>query len=118
MPGVTAREDRLTIALIALAVAVGAFALGFVAIIFGGDDDAEADPTSPAAFVATVPVTLTEFAIEPAHITVPSGPARLQLINAGTAVHNFSVPELGLTSPDIQPGEEAMLDLGTVASAR
>jgi hypothetical protein len=39
MPGVTAREDRLTIALIALAVAVGAFALGFVAIIFGGDGD-------------------------------------------------------------------------------
>jgi FtsP/CotA-like multicopper oxidase with cupredoxin domain len=113
---VTAREDRLTVSLIAVIVAAGAFALGLIAIIFGGDGDAQADPAAATESVTTVPVTLTEFAIEPAHISVPAGPARLQLINAGTAVHNFSVPELDLLSPDIQPGEEVMLDLGTAAA--
>jgi manganese oxidase len=109
----SAKEDRTTLAMLALVIAAGAFALAIGGIIFGGDDD-EAAAESPAAEAETVAVNISEFAIKPEHISVPAGPARLEITNAGSAVHNFSIPELELTSPDIQPGERVTLDLGPI----
>jgi FtsP/CotA-like multicopper oxidase with cupredoxin domain len=106
-------QDGTTFSLVAVVVGVAAFALAIAAIVIGGDRSDNADAS--AAEVSTVAVTLTEFAISPAHISVPAGDARLEITNAGTAAHNLSIPELGVTSEDVGPGETTTLELGTVA---
>jgi uncharacterized cupredoxin-like copper-binding protein len=50
----------------------------------------------------TVAVTLSEFAIEPAEITVEAGPIEFAVSNAGVAQHNFAIE--GVASGDMLDG--------------
>ena len=49
-------------------------------------------------------------------ISLPLGGGTMRITNAGSMVHNFSVPELGLKSGDINPGATAELKVGAVAA--
>src|SRR5205814_7226621 len=61
-----------------------------------------------------VEVSLSEFAITPTMPTAPVGKVVLHVTNTGSMVHNLSVPSLGLKTPDLQPGEDVTLNLGSV----
>ena len=55
-------------------------------------------------------VSLTEFAITPASISVPLN-GKLLVTNAGTTVHNFNVQGTSVHTKDLQPGDTATVDL-------
>jgi plastocyanin len=68
--------------------------------------------SAPAQVVTEVQVTLAEFTLSPAQVTVPQGrPVTFTVTNAGSAAHNLALqhdagspPEV-LFDPDLQPGE-------------
>ena len=61
--------------------------------------------------VPEVSVTLSEFAFEPPRISIPrSQKTALKLQNKGTVEHNFSVPQLNLTSLPVAPGKTVTLE--------
>ena len=49
-------------------------------------------------------------------ITLPVTGGTINISNTGSAVHTFSVPELGLKSGDINPGATAQVKVGPVAA--
>jgi manganese oxidase len=49
-------------------------------------------------------------------ITLPVEGGTINISNTGSAVHTFSVPELGLKSGDINPGATAQVKVGPVAA--
>ena len=86
----------------------GLFLIGmavFVLTACGGDDGAssvseEAGETA-APSTDTIEVTMTDFAYEPASITVPAGqPVTLQFTNTGSAEHYFVVGDTVATNND------------------
>ena len=79
-----------------------------------GGSSAGAAASSAAPTVAEV--TLSEFSITPQMITLPAEGGTLKITNKGSAVHNFSVPELGVKTGDIQPGATAEAKIGQVAA--
>jgi FtsP/CotA-like multicopper oxidase with cupredoxin domain len=107
-----AKEDRTVLGWFAFIVSVTALVLA----VFGLRDSSSAGASEggTGATSSTVDVTLNEFRIVPAMITLPTGGGTLRITNSGTMVHNFSVPSLGLKSTDIQPGATAELRVGAV----
>src|SRR5688572_23825974 len=88
-----------------LALCVGAVAL-FFALLNADDDAAGAGGSSGAVVTAS----LTEFAIEPGQLTVPSGGV-VQVTNDGAAAHNLTVEDEDYATSDLNAGEAATLDL-------
>jgi len=72
----------------------------------GGSDSAASGGT-------TIAVKLTEFKIEGELMASP-GPITLQITNAGTMEHDFSIAQLNKTSGPIAPGKTVTLELGNV----
>jgi FtsP/CotA-like multicopper oxidase with cupredoxin domain len=95
-------------AAIAVVVAVVAMALAGRAISDAKDAGGTAT-AGPAAATATV--TLSEFKIDPAEITVAAG-GSIDVMNMGNAAHNLTVVDQDLATPDINAGESATLALG------
>ncbi|MCU1499722.1 MAG: putative multicopper oxidase [Acidimicrobiales bacterium] len=95
-----------------LSVAVSLFALLMVSLVAASDGD----PGTAAAVStgAPVAVTLSEFAISPATITVPKG-GSLALTNGGTTAHNVSITGTSLKTADIAANGTATLDLSSLA---
>lgn len=111
------RQDRSFLGWAAFAVAIAALSL----TLFSLTDDNSASgsgESSGESAAAVVDVTLAEFTITPTMVQVPAGAAVLKVTNAGTMVHNLSIPSLGLKTPDMQPGEVYEWDLGTVAEGQ
>jgi manganese oxidase len=108
------KQDRSVLGWAAFAVAIAALCLTMFTL--GDRSTASGADGSSGTATATVSVNLTEFAVSPAMIDIPAGPAVLQITNSGTMIHNLSLPSLGLTTPDIAPGETYEWDLGTVAA--
>ena len=71
-------------------------------------------PSASGSASTTVPVTLTEFTISPATITVPKG-GSVAVTNAGSMAHNFTVAN-GPTTGDLAPGASATLELSSLAA--
>lgn len=97
------------------AAATSVFALimvGVVAATSGGSGDGGGG--SAAAAVAPVNVSLAEFSITPATITVPEG-ATLQVSNDGTMIHNLAVLDTDLLTADLPAGGTESLDLSSLA---
>jgi len=90
-----------------LAVAVMILAIFATAC---GDDS---EPAAPPA--ATV--TMTEYAFDPADLTVPRD-ARVEVVNAGQEVHTWLIGGTGRGTPDVQPGSRAVLSLEGLAPGR
>jgi manganese oxidase len=99
-------DERAVLSIGAIALAVGATFLATFALFLVRDDNASS-ATNGGPTPAEIAVELKEFAIVPAMIDVPVQGARLTISNTGTMVHNFQIPELGLTSGDINPGASA-----------
>ncbi|MGZ4729772.1 MAG: multicopper oxidase domain-containing protein [Acidimicrobiales bacterium] len=91
--------------------AVVAFLLVMVTIVAVSS---KTDTTTTSTSSGPVAVTLTEFAITPKAMTATAGNVQLAIKNNGTMTHNLSIAELGKKSPDIAPGQGAVLDLGDV----
>lgn len=105
-----AQEDRSLLGWFAFIVSVTALALA----MFGLRHDSASGASSSSAAGATVDVTLSDFKITPQMISLPSEGGTLRIKNAGSMAHNFSVPELGLKTPDISPGATQELKIGAV----
>jgi uncharacterized cupredoxin-like copper-binding protein len=103
--------DR-TVGAAAFGVVIAALALVFasVAVVFGGDDGSKA---TPGAGGGTASVELSEFALTPAALTVPTG-GSLEVTNAGTAAHNLTVRGTDIASSDLAAGASETLDLSSL----
>jgi uncharacterized cupredoxin-like copper-binding protein len=56
-------------------------------------------------------VVLSEFAFEPSRVSIPrSQKTAIKLQNKGTVEHNFSVPQLNVTSATVAPGKTGTLE--------
>jgi FtsP/CotA-like multicopper oxidase with cupredoxin domain len=108
------RDDRSVLGWGAFAVAIAALSLAVFAMRDDGGASAAgstaAVPTAAAA--QTLNIELTDFAITPDMAAAKPGMTTAHITNNGSMVHNFAVPELGIVSPDIQPGGSYDLDLG------
>jgi FtsP/CotA-like multicopper oxidase with cupredoxin domain len=112
------RDDRTVLGWGAFVVAIAALFLAVFAVLH--EDGSEASDTSgggggggggASAEVSNVSVSLTEFKITPAEITVPAGDVSITVTNDGTVAHNFALPDLGVTTADILPGQSETLEL-------
>ncbi|HEX2738677.1 MAG TPA: multicopper oxidase domain-containing protein [Acidimicrobiia bacterium] len=94
-------------AFIAVVVAMGALITAGQA--WSRANDAKANGGSGSA----VSVTLQEFSIQPAAISVPVG-GSIHVTNAGKVVHNFTITNTKLKTKDLSPGDSATLDLASL----
>lgn len=85
------------------------FALAALAVIIVTVDDGGGSTSGGGGTAARVSVSLTEFNIGMA-TEIPVG-AVLDVRNDGSAVHNVAVQGTSLTTPDLNAGETATLDL-------
>jgi manganese oxidase len=99
------RSDRDAVGTAGVALALVALMFGFFAFVVS----AHADSKKVGTAAGGVQVTLTEYAITPATISVPVD-GKLTVTNSGTMVHNFTV-SANVHTKDMQPGESATLDL-------
>jgi manganese oxidase len=104
-----------TIAVIALVLALAAaicsvFAMGLAARSI---DEHRAIPAAGAGG-GPVAVSLSEFAISPAPLTVSAG-GSLAVSNDGTTTHDLTVEDQDLATPTLDAGGSADLDVGALA---
>ncbi|MGZ4690568.1 MAG: multicopper oxidase domain-containing protein [Acidimicrobiia bacterium] len=101
---------------------LGAWIFSFFAIVFAFGALAVAanalTTSKDAKSVAAVggagsKVTLSEFKIDPAMVTVPKG-GSLAVTNGGTVEHNLAVQGTDLKTAMLKPGESAVLDVGSL----
>jgi manganese oxidase len=106
------RQDGLAI----VGVFVGALALlgsiFSVGLAVRAVDKADRRPAVASAG-ETVTVTLSEFEIAPAMVSAPTG-GTLNVVNKGATPHNLTVEGTELTTPDIDAGESATLDVSSL----
>jgi len=100
-------SERSFLGWFALIFAVAALFLAMFGLRDGNSAGAAGSSSGGAAAPASVDVTLAEFSITPQMISLPVEGGTIKITNKGSAVHNFSVPELGLKSGDINPGDTA-----------
>lgn len=76
---------------------------GMMGNFWSGSNDSR---PAPPAFEDAVDVTVTldDFAFSPADLTVTAGQVNLTLTNTGAAVHDLTIPDLGI-SVQASPGE-------------
>ena len=99
-----------TVAVLCLAVV-----LTIAALVSTGDD---ASGTSTAGGASTTAqLSLKEFTITPAAVTVAAG-GSIQVTNDGTVAHNLAVADTDLKTPDIAGGDTAELDVSSLAAGR
>ena len=106
------RDERTVFSVGAFAIALGAIFLAVFAIFIVNDEGTATSAGGGAAgapAAAEINVELSEFALTPTTIDVPATGARLTISNIGNMAHNFTVPQLGLETGDIQPGGTATL---------
>jgi plastocyanin len=94
------------VGLFAVIVAVVAVGFSLRAVDRAETASGGGGPAAPAP----VAVTLSEFKIEPADVTVPSG-GSLTLKNTGSVTHNVSIKGAEVTSADVPAGKSATFDL-------
>lgn len=98
----------LSAIVVAIVVLIGAVA---VAAIISDDGGGSSGASAPAASV--IDVSLSEFAID-GNFTVPAGDVAMNVVNDGTMEHNLVVRGTNLRTPNLAPGAEAVLDLGSL----
>ncbi len=92
----------------AIVLAVLALVIATVAVFVRGGDDG-----GGTAGAGETTVQLSEFALTPAAVSVPTG-GSLKVTNDGSIVHNLSIEGTDLKTPDIAAGESATLDLSSL----
>ncbi|MBI2706158.1 MAG: multicopper oxidase domain-containing protein [Actinobacteria bacterium] len=99
---------------VAAFVATGAFFVAVMALIVVSTSSGGGGSGNGVATAAPVPISMSEFKISPAAITMPTG-GKLIAKNTGSMVHNLQVKEANVTTPDIQPGGSAEMNLSSLA---
>lgn len=107
-------EDRSMFTVFASLTAVMAFLLAAVGIIVVVNGDSTSGGSKNVAAAAPVTVTLSEFKITPAAISVSQG-GSLNVTNGGTMAHNLSVVDQSLQTKDLNPGQSQTLDVAKLA---
>ncbi len=105
------RDWSGVIALVATTALV-AVALAFAALLMSAGDDGDSTVSTDAA---PTHVSLTEFALAPAEITVPEG-GSLHVTNDGSTPHNLAVVDQDLATADIPAGGSEVLDVSSLAA--
>jgi FtsP/CotA-like multicopper oxidase with cupredoxin domain len=100
----------LAITGVLIALVLGVFAVGLVALI---RDDSGGDGGGSAS--TELNVQLSEFAIT-GDLTAPEGDVTLDVVNAGSIEHNLAVRDTDLTTPNLQSRGVATLPLGELSA--
>lgn len=109
------RQEHSALSVFAALAAVAAFLVATLGVVVAVVNDSGGSGGGGSSAGAPVPVSLTEFAITPDTINAPSGDVTLAVTNDGGQIHNLSVTELGETTPDLNGGGAATLELSGVA---
>ena len=100
------KDDRSIVSWFAFAAAIAALVVSIVGV--GSSDSSESaggDGGSSGETAAAITLTMYDnLSFSPSTITVPTGGATITLVNDGVQLHNMSIPELGLVSPDVPGG--------------
>jgi manganese oxidase len=108
-------DDRSFMGWAAFGVALAALFLGFFAIAQTNDSaESAAGAGGGAAEVSVIDIELGSMKFVPPHIMAPPGQVQLRVINVDSQVHNLAIPELNVSTADLQPGETELLDLGVL----
>lgn len=107
--GLFRQQDREATGAAAASFALIAMMFGFFAVVVA----AHADNKKTGVPAGAVQVTISEFAITPASISVPLD-GKLVVANAGAAVHNFNIQGTKIHTNDLQPGSSTTVDLGGI----
>ena len=91
----------------AVVLAVLALVIAAVGLFVGGRDDGSGSGQSAPT------VSLTEFALTPATVTVPEG-GSLEVTNDGTMPHNVTVQGTSVKTEDLDAGESTTLDVSAL----
>lgn len=113
------REGGITFETIAVIALVLAFASAICAVFAMGlaarsIDEHRAIPAGGAGGGGPVAVSLTEFEISPAPLTVSAG-GTLAVTNDGTTTHDLTVEDQDVATPTLNAGDTADLDVGSLA---
>jgi plastocyanin len=100
------KKDREAVGTAGVMLALLALMFGFFAFAFA----IHADNKKTGVPAGAVQVNLSEFAITPANITVPTD-GKLLVTNSGTVAHNFNVQGSSIKTKDLSPGDSTTLDL-------
>jgi FtsP/CotA-like multicopper oxidase with cupredoxin domain len=100
----------LAITGVLIALVLGVFAVGVVALI--QDDDGGDGGSSTSS---ELNVQLSEFSID-GQLTAPEGEVTLEVVNAGAIEHNLAVRGTDITTPNLQSREVAILPLGELSA--
>ena len=106
----TGRQRNQFLSTFAAFTAIATFLLATVAIVAVSSKTTATTSTSSGP----ISVGLTEYAITPKALTASAGNVQLSVHNGGTMAHNLAVPSLSKLTRDLQPGDTAVLDLGTL----
>ncbi len=97
-------DEKSFLSISAFVLAAAALIFGFAAVLTARGEGS----SSVAVPAQVIDVTLSEFKIVPTMINIPADtPAELRITNTGSVAHNFEVPELKLSSGNIDPGATA-----------
>ncbi len=102
------RKDREVLGTAGVVFALIAMMFGLFAFIVAAHADSK--KASAGVPVGAVQVSLSEFAITPASISVPTG-GKLVVTNAGSVVHNLNISGSKAKTKDLAAGDSATLDL-------
>jgi len=111
MTSKSSREPSIALIGVAL-VAAYVLAIGAIVgtvVVVGTGSGGSSETSTPS--VSTVPLKLTEFAIE-GNLTVPAGQVKLQVTNAGNVDHNLTVGEGKVATKLLAAGASETIDLG------
>jgi uncharacterized cupredoxin-like copper-binding protein len=95
----------------AIVLAVMALVIACVAIVFTRGDGDGGD--AGAGGGETTTVALSEFAVDPAAVTVTAG-STLTVVNDGATPHNLSISGTDLITEDLPSGESGTLDVSSL----
>jgi FtsP/CotA-like multicopper oxidase with cupredoxin domain/plastocyanin len=105
--GLFKKEDREVLGAAWASFSLLAVVLAFVAVLVAVDANNNGSSAVPAN---AVQVSLSEFAISPASISVPLG-GKLAVSNAGAVEHNLTISGTSLHTPTLKGGDSAVLDV-------
>jgi FtsP/CotA-like multicopper oxidase with cupredoxin domain len=113
------RDNLLVVIVVGVGMALLAavFAVGLAARAVHENGTGKATlAAGPSTGMQNVDVTLEEFKITPATITVTSGTGMLRVTNKGTMAHNLTVVGQNLATSNINPGGNQTLDVMSLAA--
>ena len=106
-------RDLSTLPLVFGTVAVLALAVVLTIAALVSTDDGSSFTSAAGGASTTASVSLKEFSVAPAAVTLSSG-GTITVTNDGNVAHNLAVEGTELKTPDIAPGESAELDVSSL----